>query len=271
MLALKIIAAIVLIFVLIGQIRVGADISITDGKLALSAKVCDILIRLLPRDGKKKKKEAPKEPDKKAEEKPKPEKKKKEKPKKDKKPRKPFFKIDVYDLKEMLSVVGRGIGKFNDGFELDRLLVHFTAATWDPYLTARLFSYVNAFLSVIVPALDEKNRCPELDVKTQIDFNDILPTLDFGICITFRIGAIFGMIFSILFGVIWIFIKIIFRFLWMMLFDKEEYNYRMNEQEGPVKFFKRLIREGKALRAEAAGKSPESRPDADSETPQATA
>lgn len=247
MLALKIIGAVVLICFLIGRIRVGVDLNVIDGKLTLSAKVCGILIQLLP---KKKRNEKSSEKQSK-EESPKKEPEKKQQPAKEKKIRKkkkPFFKIDIYDLKEMLSKVTRGLKKFGKGFNCDRLLIDFTAASWDPYITAELFTYVNAFLSAFAPVFEERNDCRNCNVRTQIDFNAEWPKLNAGICITLRIGAVFAMLFTILFGVLWVFIKIVFRFLWMKFFDKEEYDFRMNQQEGPVAFFKRVIREGRELK-----------------------
>lgn len=245
MLALKIIGVIVLIFFIVGRIRAGVDFSIIDDRVRLAVKICGISLQLIPRKSKKEK------PEKEKTEKPPEEKPKKAvKEKKPKKDKKPFFKVDIYDVREMLSKVAAGIRRFNSGFNLEKFVFHFTASSWDPYVTARIFSYVNAGLSVLVPVIDEKNRCRELDVRTDIDFNELFPKTDFGICITFRIGAAFGMVFKIVFGVLWVFIKIVFRFLWMKLFDKEEYDFRMNQQEGPIKFFRRVISENRKLRDE---------------------
>ena len=247
MLALKIIGVIVLICFLIGRIRVGVDLNIIGGKVTLSAKVCGLLIQLIPR--KKQREKTPKE-EKTPEDKPEKKTEKRKPEKTPKRKKKPFFKIDLYDIKEMLAKVVRGLQKFGKGFNCDRLLIDFTASSWDPYITANMFTYVNAFLSVFAPIFDDRNRCKDCRVSTQIDFVESWPKLDFGLCITLRIGAVFAMVFTILFGVLWVFIKIVFRFLWMKLFDREEYDFRMNQQEGPISFFKRVIREGKEIKAQ---------------------
>ncbi|MDO5445592.1 MAG: hypothetical protein Q4F31_08230 [Eubacteriales bacterium] len=248
MLALKIIGAVILICFLIGRIRIGLDFQVMDGRMSLSVKVFGARLQLIP--SKKKKEKAKKE--RKAETKQTEGKKQKSVGSSGRKKKDPFFRIDIYDIKEMLSKVIRGIRKFRRGLNCDRLRIDFTASSWDPYITARMFSYVNAFLSVFAPLFEENNRCRDCFVRTQIDFNEPWPKLDLAFCISLRIGAAVGMVFSILFGVLWVFIKIIFRFLRLKLFDKEEYDFRMNQQEGPVAFFRRIIREEKERKAQPA-------------------
>lgn len=247
MLALKIIGILFLICFLIGRIRVGADFSVMDGRIALSAKLCGISLQLIPRR-KKKKKKIPAQPEESTGGEETQKKKKEKKTAGQKKKKKPFFKLDIYDIRELLSAVVKGLKKFGSGFNCERLLIDFTCSFRDPYTTAKVFAYVNAFLSAFAPVFEEKNNCRDCRVNTQLDFNSTWPKLDFGICVTFRIGAAFGMVFSILFKAIWIFLKIIFRFLRMRIFDKEEYEFRMNDQEGPIAFFKRVLREAKEIK-----------------------
>ena len=253
LLALKIIGIIVLLCFLIGRIRAGVDFNIKDGRITLSLKVCGISIQVIPK--KKSDKSGRKKPEKETD---KTEEKNEEKPEKKKK--KPFFKIDVYDIKEMLSKVVKGLRVFKNGFNCERLLLHITCSSWDPYITAKTFSYINAFLSVFAPVFENRNRCRDCDIRTEIDFNETWPKIDAGFCITFRIGALFGMLNTALFGIIGVFIKIVFRFLKMKLFDPEEYDFRMNQQENPIAFFKRVIKEAKANApepAEETGAAPE--------------
>ena len=250
MTALIVIGIILLIFILIGQIRAGVDFSMIDDRIKLSVKVCGFTIQLIPKKKKaeEKQKEEPEqksEPEKKEEKKP-------EKKKRKKKKKKPFFKIDQYDIREMLSVVGRGLRLFGRGFRCDRLLLHFTASSWDPYVTAKLSAYSDAFLSAFYPLLENSRNFKNVDIQTGIDFNELWPVLDLGFCVTFRIGAVMDMAFSSLFGLIGVFLKIIFRFLWMKLTDPEEYDFRINQQEGILSFFLHVIRETKAKKAEAA-------------------
>jgi len=236
--ALIIIGSLLLLFFLIGQIRVGADFSITDDRILLIATVAGFRVQLIPR--KKKKEEAPAEEP--AQEQAPPE----ERPQRRRRARKKkkmFFKIDLHDITEMLSRVAKGIRIFKHGFRLKRLFIHFTAASWDPYVTARLSGYADAFLSVFAPLMENAKHCRDCTVRTEIDFDKPLPELDFGIWITFRLGAAVEMGFYTLFGLLGIFLKIVFRFLWMKWRDPEEYDFRMNQQENPVTFFRRILLE----------------------------
>ena len=255
MLALKIVGAVILIFFLIGRIRVGLDFQVIQGRITLSAKIFRFLLPLIPANKKKEKalKEPATENNRKTDQNREPAK------RKPRRKKEPFFKIDIFDIKEMLSKLVRGIRIFRRGLNCDRLLIDFTASSWDPYITANMYSYVNAFLSAFAPLFEENNRCRDCFVRTRIDFNEPWPKLDFALRVSLRIGAVVGMIFSVLFGVLWVFIKIIFRFLKMRLFDKEEYDFRMNCQEGPIAFFRRVIREGKELRKQNASASGEGR------------
>ena len=228
MLALKIIGVIILIFVLIGQIRVGIDFKVFDRSVTLFATVLGARLQLIPKK-KKPKAEKPAES-----EKPKDEEPQKEKPPKKAKKRKKKkwleLRIDIYDIREMLGKVSRGLKKFGRGFNLKKLVIDFAAASPDPYFTARLYSVFNAFFSCLCAIIDERNCCEDLYIRSYPDYQADLPSGDIELAVTFRIGAAFGMVFSILFGILWVFIKIFFRFLIMKLFDKEEYEFRTREQ-----------------------------------------
>lgn len=229
MLALKIIGIIVLICFLIGQIRVGVDFNCIDRKVTLSAKVCGLLIKLFPRDKKKntskKEKKPPKEKKPKKEKTNKPEKKK---PKKAKKENRLCFNGE--EILALIKKVLKGTGRFNRGFNVDRFLLHYTAAGYDPYDTAVTFGRVNFILSTLAPLCAKRFRCRDTDVWTDIDFNASLFSLDLGFAVVFRIGALFAMLNTILFGVLWIFIKNKCRFLWMKIFRKADYEYEMSRE-----------------------------------------
>ncbi|MBP5169207.1 MAG: hypothetical protein ILP14_08395 [Oscillospiraceae bacterium] len=236
MLALKIIGILVLIIFLICQIRIGADISFVDKKLKISVKLCGLLLQIYPRKNNREKKPKQEKP---IEQKEKPEKEKKPTQKKPKKEKKgPGLIISGDEITELLKKVLNGLSKFTAGFHVDRFLLHWVAAGKDPCDTARLFGVVNAVLSALAPYCAERFRCRNTDVRTNIDFTVEEMTLDFGIAVVLRIGAVFSMLFTILFGVIDILIRN--RFYWAKLkrTDPEEYEFQI-ENPGLVT---RLIR-----------------------------
>lgn len=181
-------------------IPIGADIAYEGGELRISAKLAGFLLQLIPRpprdDSKPKKEEKP------------PEKKSESKPKKEKKTKKSIsldFSFD--EIIELLKKVLKGFGILGKKFRVDRFLLDYLAAGRDPYLTARIFGYVNAGLNVLAPICSERFDVKELYVRTDIDFTEDRMKLDFGLALTIRIGAIFRMLNTILFGALGILIK----------------------------------------------------------------
>lgn len=199
MLALVIIGVILLIITLIMLVPVGADIGYEGGELKVSAKVCGMLLQLVPKppsDGKKPRKE------KKAKEK-KPKRPKKEKPKKEK-PKLDFTKDELLGL---VKAVLRGFGRFGRKLSVDRFLFRYVAAGDDPYNTALTYNYVNAALSSLTPVCARRFTVKDCQVTTDIDFTADKTSLDLGLALTIRIGQIFGVVFTIIFGALGILLK----------------------------------------------------------------
>lgn len=199
MLALVIIGVILLIITLIMLVPVGADIGYEGGELKVSAKVCGMLLQLVPKppsDGKKPGKE------KKAKEK-KPKRPKKEKPKKEK-PKLDFTKDELLGL---VRAVLRGFGRFGRKLSVDRFLFRYVAAGDDPYNTALTYNYVNAALSSLTPVCARRFTVKDCQVTTDIDFMADKTSLDLGLALTIRIGQIFGVVFTIIFGALGILLK----------------------------------------------------------------
>ena len=201
MIALIILGIIAIIITVIMLIPIGADIAYEDGGLRISAKLAGFLLQLYPRP--------PKEPSKPKEEKPAKKKEPAQKPEnKEKKPKKKLeldFSFD--EIMELLKKVLKGFGILGKKFRVDRFMLDYLAAGRDPYLTARIFGYVNAGLNILAPICSQRFDVNDLYVRTDIDFTTDRMRLDFGIALTIRIGAIFHMINTILFGALGILIK----------------------------------------------------------------
>ena len=192
MVGLIILGVIVAIIVVLMLVPVGADVAYEGGELRLSAKVCGMLLQLIPKPP--------------ADE---------TKPKKEKKPKKPKKKLDLdFSMDEILGLVKsvlRGLGRFGRKLSVDRFLLHYTAAGKDPYNTAMTFGYVNGALTTLAPICRRTFVAKDVDVWTDVDFTTEKTKVDFGVALTIRIGQIFGVVFTILFGALGIFIKHKFR------------------------------------------------------------
>ena len=210
MVGLIILGVIVAIIVVLMLVPVGADVAYEGGELRLSAKVCGMLLQLIPKppadETKPKKEKKPKKP-----------KKKKKQPEEqvqtgEEKPKK---KLDLdFSMDEILGLVKsvlRGLGRFGRKLSVDRFLLHYTAAGKDPYNTAMTFGYVNGALTTLAPICRRTFDTKDVDVWTDVDFTTEKMKVDFGVALTIRIGQIFGVVFTILFGALGILIKHKFR------------------------------------------------------------
>lgn len=210
MVGLIILGVIIAIIVAIMLVPVGADVAYEGGELRLSAKVCGMLLQLIPKppadETKPKKEKKPKKP-----------KKQKKQPEEqaqtgEEKPQKKLnldFSMD--EIMGLVKSVLRGLGRFGRKLSVDRFLLHYTAAGKDPYNTAMTFGYVNGALTTLTPICRRTFDTKDVDVWTDVDFTTEKTKVDFGVALTIRIGQIFGVVFTILFGALGILIKHKFR------------------------------------------------------------
>jgi len=210
---LIVLGVIIGIIALIMIIPVGADVGYENGELRVSAKVCGILLKLLPKEpvdeSKPKKEKKPKEP----------------KPGQEEKPKKKLnLQLNKDEILGLVKAVLRGFGKFGK-LTVDRFMLHYVAAGKDPYATAMTYNYVNAALSSLAPVCEERFIVKDCDIWTNIDFAEEKTRIDFGLCVVIRIGQVFRMAFAILFGALGILIKNKFRLL------KEKIRNRKNGTE----------------------------------------
>ena len=210
MVGLIILGVIVVLVIAIMLVPVGADVAYEGGELRLSAKVCGMLLQLIPKppadETKPKKEKKPKKP-----------KKQKKRPEAQAQTgeEKPKKKLDLdFSMDEILGLVKsvlRGLGRFGRKLSVDRFLLHYTAAGKDPYNTAMTFGYVNGALTTLAPICRRSFDAKDVDVWTDVDFTTEKTKVDFGVALTIRIGQIFGVVFTILFGALGILIKHKFR------------------------------------------------------------
>ena len=206
MTALIIIGIIALIVTLIMLIPVGADVGYEGGELSVSAKVCGVLLKLLPKepdDGSKPpKRQRKKKKTKEQEAAEEPEGEEAQKPKK-----KLNLNFSADEILGLIKKVLKGFGKLGRKFKVDRFLLRFTAAGDDPYNTAMMYAYVNSALSALGPICDKRFSVDDCEVVTAVDFTADKMSIDFGLAMSIRIGQIFGAINTILFGALGILIK----------------------------------------------------------------
>ncbi len=201
-----ILGIILLILFLILIIPIGADFRYEDGVVRLSVKLAWMKLQLLP---KKKKKESEVS----AEKEEKKKKKKEKAPSEDeqsetKSSRKLSLPFNAEEIVSLLRSLLRCFGRFGRKFCVERFVLHWIEPSWnDPYLSARIFSVVNAAMSQLAPICSERFHCRNSSVWTDIDFARDEMFLEFGITITIRIGKIIGTAIEMAFA----FLKILLR------------------------------------------------------------
>ena len=184
MTALYIIGGIVLLFLLIGLIPIGADASYGEDGFALSARVW--LFNISLGGGKKpKKQKKPKKEKKKKKEEPEAEKKKKKLP-----------PLEVIQM--ALKRVFRLLCRLVSGLRVELLRIHFTAGFDDPCTTALAYGAAGTAMETLLQ-LGEKNIARH-DLRVDADFDAAEPIIDFRIRITIRIGRLVGAVLGLVFG-----------------------------------------------------------------------
>lgn len=205
MIALIILGIIVGLIALIMLVPIGADIGYEDGKLSLSAKVCGVLLQILPKPP------AHEAKPKKAKKEKKPKKEKKSKKQDSEAAKKPKKKLKLdFSKDEILSLIKKVLsrfGRFGRKFNVDRFLLHYVGGGKDPYDVAVNFAYINAALSGLAPMCAERFDVRDCDVWTDCDFTLDKPKIDFGLAFSIRIGAFFALAFGLVFSAAGILIR----------------------------------------------------------------
>ena len=214
---------ILLIFILLNVIPIGINFKLISEKITLSLKFGSALLPVFPKkkaagDAPEKKK---KEKKKKTEEE-KPE--KAAKPKKAKKKKKGGLHFTFDELKAAVKSVFKGFGILLHGINIDKFMLHYTAAGSDPYKTAITYNYVNAIMSSLAPICAKRFRCKDADVWTDIDFTSpfIVPDIEFSVAL--RLWRLLAMILFILLALLWALVRHLFYMLYLLVFHKDEFD-----------------------------------------------
>lgn len=190
------------LIILILLIPVGVDLRYEDGVIRVSLKVAFLNLQLIPKPKDKPEKEKPEK-----EKKPKEEKPKKEKPKKKKDEKKKSFPFNLEEIIDLLKAAIKGMRHFSKKIKVERFVLHWIAAGYNPYCTARLFAVVNAGLSELAPVCTERFHCRDSSVWTDIDFTQEDMFFEFGLRMTVRIGQILMAALIIVFGALKIYLR----------------------------------------------------------------
>ena len=162
MTALIVIGIILLVFLLIALLRVGVSARLEENVFFLRAVAGPIKLQILPQKEDKAKK--PKEPKKKKSKK----NEQKTDDEKGKEKEKPKIKITIDLIKTILSAVGDLLGRLRRKITIDKLTLHYTAASDDPYSAAMTFGYASAAVNALVPVLDNSFRIRDRDIGAAV-------------------------------------------------------------------------------------------------------
>lgn len=199
-----ILGVILALLLLILLIPVGADLGYEGGKLHVSAKLGPMLVQIFPRqrgEGKPKKEKKPK----KKKEEPQEEEEEEEQEKKPKKKRSLPFNRD--EILELLQIALKTLGKFGRAWRVDRFLLHFTAASQDPYDTAMMSAYADSAVAALAPLCRQTFKVKDSDVWTAVDFTRDFPEVEIGLALTINLWRIFGVVNCLLFGALKVLLK----------------------------------------------------------------
>ena len=190
---LKVIGIILLIFLLIGFLRVGATVLFGD-KLCVKLRVGHISLTVFPKHGKKKKKE-------------KKEKSKKEKPKEEKAEEKPKKRHalpkptigELIDLAQTaLSALGATVNRACKRVRIDPLDVTVVLGGDDPASVATSYGVASALIFAEMPKLEEKFYVPNPSLHLRMDFDAAGTTAAGRVGVTLRVCDLFAILFTLL-------------------------------------------------------------------------
>ena len=189
MTALKILGVILLIFLLIGFIRVGAVVSFGEA-LCVRLRIGPLKLTILPKKkkAKKKKKEKPKQEEQVEEE---------EKPKKKRKLPKLSLGEIVDLIETALTALGVVIRRVCKRLRIDPLDVTVRLGGYDPAAIAQTFAYASAALYALMPKAEELFYIPDPSLHLRMDFDEPSTTADGSVGLSLRICDLFAILFTL--------------------------------------------------------------------------
>lgn len=180
MTALKVIAIILLIIFLIGNIRVGGIAEYSGQGLKVWGRAGLIRLQVIP-----------------AKEKEKPEKKKEKKETPKEEPRKkggPLHLVKLY-----LPLVGEAAGELKRRIRIDKIYLDLVTAARDPAGAAMAFGYANIAIGILWPLIGNNFEVKDHRIRTGVDFGAQSPTVYVNAAFSARIGQLVS--FMVRFGI----------------------------------------------------------------------
>jgi hypothetical protein len=187
----KVLLVILLILFLLSLVRLGGSAEYSAAGLMAWVRVGPIPIQVFPVKKKKEKKKKPKKNAKKSEEK-----------KEETDKAKPGGSLAL--VKRVLPLVGEAAGELKRKIQIDRLFLHFTAASSDPAGAALAFGYSNMAIGMIWPIFEQNFIVKDHRIQTAVDFDAQSPVIYLNVGFSARLGQLVS--FGLRFG--WKFFKI---------------------------------------------------------------
>ncbi len=207
--ALKIIGIILLVFLLMGFLRLGAVASFGDG-LRIRLRVGALRLTIYPRKPKKKKTAKPKEE--KAEEPT------EQKPKTKKKRLLPKPTMEeLLDLADTsLTALGATVHRACHRVRIDPLELTASFGGWDPAKAALLYGAANTLIYAVMPRAEETFDIPDPSLHLRLDYDQEGVTAKGTLGVSVRVGDLFAIAFTLMIPVA----KWFLRFRWAHRHDK---------------------------------------------------
>ncbi len=183
---LLILAGVILLFLLLGMLRLGAQVEYSAQGLFAKLRVGALRFQLYP--GKRKKKEPKENQD--------------EQPPAEAAPKAAGGKLEP--VRRYLPLIGEAAGELKRKICIDCLKIDLTVSGSDPSAAAMAFGFSNAALGMIWPVFEQNFQVKEHRLRTGVDFDAQAPVIYVFAAASLRLGQLVS--FAIRFG--WKFLKI---------------------------------------------------------------
>lgn len=224
MTALKILGVILLLFLLVGYLRLGAVVSFGDG-LRIRACIGALRLTVYPRKPRKKKAKKPKEA--KTEEPPKP---KEPKPKKKKRAFPKPTLSELLDLADTaFTALGATVRRACKRVKLDPMELTVTFGDWDPVLSARLYGAANTLMYAVMPRAEETFDIHDPSLHLRVDFEGQRSEAKGALGVSLRVCDLFAIAFTLAIPLLKWFLR--FKKAHRQKKDKTEQHVQISEQQ----------------------------------------
>lgn len=91
---------------------------------------------------------------------------------------------------DLLPTALEAAGALKRRLKINKLVIHFVAASDDPYKTAMSYGYASAAMGMILPIFENNFKVKERDLSTDLSFSEEETTVYINVNISIRIGQI---------------------------------------------------------------------------------